>query len=78
MRHLYSDDHIRQCQFDFLYNYKQHILSNALMIGDLNTFLNSKEKRGGDRHVGAKIQSFRYFVNYMGILDLGFQSPKFT
>ena len=50
----------------------------SLIIGDFNYIMRFHEKRGG-RQFGGNIEfrEFRYFISNVGLIDLGYSSPKF-
>ncbi|KAJ9169058.1 hypothetical protein P3X46_020526 [Hevea brasiliensis] len=47
-------------------------------MGDFNTFLDAREKRGGNNHFLSSVNHCRSFINDMRLLNLGFIGPKFT
>lgn len=51
----------------------------TLFIGDFNYILEAKNKKGGKSFkLNRKVQEFRNYVQYTGLVDLGYQGPSYT
>lgn len=49
-----------------------------ICLGDFNEILNNDEKEGGIRHTWSHPRYLRNFMDYNGLIDVGFSGQKFT
>ncbi|XP_058003654.1 uncharacterized protein LOC131180069 [Hevea brasiliensis] len=73
-----SVDSDRIAQFNLLENYKSQLKKEAVVIGDFNSLLNSREKKGGNSNFNYKILPFRNLINNLGLMDMGYMGPHMT
>lgn len=68
----------RHLVWDQLRNLSVDMNSAWIVMGDFNIYCEVEEKSGSNFHNWASIQSFKDCLHDCGLLDLGFNGPRFT
>ena len=68
----------RKILWNYLKDLSPSIRLPWVLLGDFNDMLSEDETMGGLPLTSSRINAFQDYLDYCGLMDLGFHGPKFT